>query len=96
MIPGGLEGDTGRVTQRQCWRLTGSESVPGLFDEIDGVLIVVEVDVIPLDRFSRIFSLFDLENGLVEILLQLFVGIVDTKLLEAVYLHKIEREREKS
>jgi hypothetical protein len=62
--------------------------VPGLLNEIDGVLVVVEVDVVPLDRLSRVFSLLDLENGLVEVLLQLFVGVVDTELLKAVYLYR--------
>ena len=58
------------------------------FHQLDAILIVVEFDVGPIDFLAGILLLFELENRLIEKLLQLFVGIIDTKLLEAVHLLK--------
>ena len=47
-----------------------------------------EINKCPLDAFFLIFFLFEDEHVMVEELLELFIGEVDTKLLKAVTLLK--------
>lgn len=51
--------------------------------------IVEEINVAPVDAFALVFLLFVFENVLIEIELQMFVGEVDTKLLEVVLIAEI-------
>ncbi len=46
-----------------------------------------ESDGLPLDSLLGVFLLFQLENMLVEVELQVLVGVVDAQLLETVFLH---------
>ena len=58
-----------------------------LFDELDASLQVhTEIDEDPLDTFALVLFLLKNEHVMVEKLLQLLVGEVDTKLLETVEL----------
>ena len=50
------------------------------------MLVVFELDVAPFNALIDIFFLFKSEHMLVELLLKLFVGIVDTELLERILL----------
>ena len=59
-------------------------------DEVDAGLVVVEVDHLPLDPLLDILLLLQLEHVLVELLLQLLVGVVDTELLEGIRLESLE------
>jgi hypothetical protein len=56
------------------------------FNEIEALLVVVEGDGGPVDSLCSVLSLLQLEDVLVEELLELLVGKVDTHLLEAVHL----------
>ncbi len=47
-------------------------------------LVVNKLDVGPVDRLALVLCLLHFEDVLVEVLLQLLVGQVDTKLLEIV------------
>lgn len=46
-----------------------------------------ESDGLPLDSLLGVLLLFQLENMLVEVELQVLVGVVDAQLLETVFLH---------
>ena len=46
--------------------------------------VVREVDVGPVDTFQTVLLLFPCEERLVEVVLQLLIGDVDAKLLEAI------------
>ena len=61
-----------------------------LFDEVDaGLQVHAEVDEGPDDPFSLVLLLLHNEHVVVEELLQLLVGEVDAKLLEAVELENM-------
>jgi hypothetical protein len=47
------------------------------------VLVVLELEVFPVDSLCCVCFLFQLENVLDEELLKTFVGVVDAKLLKA-------------
>lgn len=47
-------------------------------DQVDGRLVVAEVDMLPGDPLLAVFALLQLEDVLVEVELQRLVGIVDT------------------
>src|SRR4051812_37000854 len=64
------------VKQRQDTQLA--------FDEVDTWLVVGEIDESPVDLLADVLFLLELEDMLVELLLQLLVGIVDAELLERV------------
>lgn len=53
------------------------------FYQLEACRIVQEGDVFPPDTFLTIFFLFILENMLIEIILQMLISIVDTKLFKA-------------
>lgn len=57
-----------------------------LFDgnQIERVLIVNKLDVLPTDVLLIVFLLFQFENVSDEKLLQVLVGVVDAKLLKTV------------
>jgi len=62
-----------------------------LVDEIDGGLRVkTEIDEGPVDLFTEVLLLLELEHVVVEELLQLLVGVVDADLLERVLLEDFE------
>jgi len=46
------------------------------------MLVVLELDVAPLDAFIDVFLLLQSEHVLVELLLQFFVCVIDAQLLE--------------
>lgn len=54
------------------------------------VLVVGELDEVPLDVLAAVLLLLHLEHELVELLLQLFVRVVDQELLEVVVLERFE------
>jgi len=61
--------------------------VADLLDEFNGWLeIETEVNERPLDAFALVFLLFQHEHRMIEQLLELLVGVVDTKLLKRVCL----------
>jgi hypothetical protein len=67
------------------------DTVGTLVDEIDGGLRVkTEIDEGPVDLFLQVLLLFELEHVVIEELLQLFVGVIDANLLEAVLLEDFE------
>lgn len=45
-----------------------------------------ESDGLPLDTFFCIFLLFQLENVLVKVELQVLVGVINAQLFEAIFL----------
>ena len=51
-----------------------------------GLQVQPEVDEVPLDALALVLLLLQDEHGVVEELLQLLVGVVDTQLLEGVHL----------
>lgn len=54
-----------------------------LLDEIDaGLQVQAKVNEVPLDALPLVFFLLQDEHGVVEELLQLFIGVVDAQLLE--------------
>ena len=54
------------------------------FDQVDAGLVVGEVDELPVDLLAEVLLLFELEDVLVELLLQLLVGEVDAELFEGI------------
>ncbi len=52
-------------------------------DQIEGVLIVDELDVLPADVLLVVLLLFQFEDVAHEELLQVLVGVIDAELLEA-------------
>jgi len=56
-------------------------------DELDaGLQVEAEVDEVPLDALPLVLLLLQDEHGVVEELLQAFVGVVDAELLKRVVL----------
>ncbi|KAL3493238.1 hypothetical protein BJX62DRAFT_201257 [Aspergillus germanicus] len=61
------------------------------FDQINcGLQVFAEVDKLPLNLLSCIFFLLQNKHVVIEELLQLFVGVVDAQLLEAICLKYLE------
>lgn len=54
------------------------------------MLVVFELDVLPLDSFLLVLHLFECEHVLVELLLQFLVCVVDAQLFERVFLENLE------
>ena len=48
----------------------------------------VEGNILPLNLFFRVFLLFQLENMLVVVKLQILVRVINAELLETVFLRK--------
>lgn len=48
------------------------------------MLVVLELDITPLDSFIDVFFLLQCEHVLVELLLKLFICVIDTQLLKRV------------
>ena len=59
-----------------------------LGNQVNGRLVVVELYHCPVNAFTCVFSLFQLEYMFVEIKLQRLVGVVDAQLFKAIH-HKI-------
>ena len=53
--------------------------------DLNSSMIVLEWNWSPFQLFLGIFSLFDFENDLVEMVLETFVGKIYTKLFETVF-----------
>ena len=66
------------------------EHAQRLLDQVDTRLIVVVVDEGPVELLAHVLLLFQLENVLIELLLQLLVGVVDAELFETVDLERFE------
>mmetsp|Transcript_87204 Transcript_87204/g.262030 ORF Transcript_87204/g.262030 Transcript_87204/m.262030 type:complete len:223 (-) Transcript_87204:298-966(-) len=60
--------------------------------EVQALLIVNELDVLPLDALRFILSLLGLEDIPIELLLQPLIGVVDGQLLERIDLEIFETE----
>ena len=60
-------------------------------NEVDGGLVVGEVDVLPADLLLAVLGLLQPEDVLVEEVLQRLVGVVDAQLLEAVHLEILHK-----
>lgn len=56
------------------------------------VLVIRELDEVPLDPLAAVLLLLHLEHELVELLLQLLVRVVDQELFEVVVLERLEPE----
>lgn len=50
--------------------------------ELEAARVVDKLDVDPVNPFALVFFLFVLEDVLIEIVLEVLVGVVDTKLFE--------------
>lgn len=55
-----------------------------VFDKIDTWLIIVKFNHIPNDSLFEVLFLFQFEHMLIELLLQLLVGIINRKLFEGI------------
>ena len=55
-------------------------------NQVNGWLVVLEVNDRPINSLPRILCLFESEHVLVEVELKCFIGIVDAQLLEGIYL----------
>ena len=55
---------------------------PGFFNHVNGMLVVLKRNALPLNSFLFVLLLLQSEHMLVELLLELLVGIVDAQLLE--------------
>lgn len=53
------------------------------FYQLEAGCIIHELNVCPADTFLTVFFLFILKNMLIEIILQMLISIVDTKLFKA-------------
>ena len=63
-----------------------------LLDEIEDVLVVLEFDHIPIDALAHVLLLLQLEHEPIELLLEGFVAVIYTQLLEGVRLEGFEPE----
>lgn len=61
-------------------------------DQVKGVLVVNEFDVLPVDTFVIVFFLLELEYMLNEKLLEIFVCIVNAELFKAVVIEIFKAE----
>ena len=61
-------------------------------DEVERLLVVDELDVVPVDGLVVVLLLLHLEDVLDEELLQVLVGVVDAELLERVGAEVFEAE----
>ena len=61
-------------------------------NHVDGVLVVLERNALPLDTLSLILLLLESEHVLVELLLQFLVRIINTELLKRVLCENLETE----
>lgn len=59
-------------------------------NQVQGILIVDEFYVLPIDSLVIVLLLLQFENVLYEELLQILVGIVDAELLETVVIEVLE------
>jgi hypothetical protein len=64
-------------TQKSVWLV---------FNQVQHSLVVLELNISPLDLLLRVLLLLHLEDVAVEELLDLFVRIIDAELLKAVFL----------
>lgn len=60
---------------------------------VEGILVVLVVDVLPNNAFTGVLLLLQLENVPDEELLQLLVGKVDAQLLKAATVQQIQQKR---
>jgi len=66
-------------------------------DEVDaGLQVQAKVDEVPLDALPLVLLLLQDEHGVVEELLQLLVGVVDTQLLKGVQLQGFGKAKKDS
>eukprot|EP01137_Pigoraptor_chileana_P023535 Opistho-2@89969 len=61
-------------------------------DEIEALLVVDPLDVGPVDVLLCVLGLFNRKDVLIEVLLELLVGVVDAHLLKAVLLEVLKSE----
>jgi len=66
-----------------------------VLNQVYGVLVVLELDVLPADSLPYVLFLFHVEHLLVEHLLQLFVCVVYAQLLERILLEYLEAKNVK-
>jgi len=82
----GKEGLVGGLREHALLLKDGQDA-HGLLDQVDaGLQIHTEVDERPLDALLLVLLLLQDEHVMVEELLQTFVGVVDTQLLERIVL----------
>lgn len=65
-----------------------------LFDcnQIQSILVVYKFNVLPVDSFQIVFFLFQLEDVTHKKLLQVFIGVINAKLLETVVVEVLKTE----
>ena len=61
-------------------------------DQVEGLLVVDELDVMPVDGLHVVLLLLQLEDVTNEKLLQIFVGVVDAKLEKKLNSTNIPRK----
>lgn len=61
-----------------------------MFNQLNGLVIVFKFDTTPVDTFFRVLLLFFCEHVLVELLLQLFVCVVNVQLLKSIFCENLE------
>ena len=54
------------------------------------MLVVLELDITPLNSLVDVLFLFQCEHVLVELLLKFFVGVIDAKLFEWIFSEDFE------
>jgi hypothetical protein len=64
-----------------------------VLDQLDAVAAIGKLDHVPLHALGDVLALLELKERVVELLLQLLVGVVDVELLERVDLEVLKAER---
>ena len=65
---------------------------PCLLNHVYSVLVVLEWDTLPLNTFLFILLLLQSEHVLVELLLQLLIGVINTELFKGVLCKDLKSE----
>jgi len=87
-----------QLLQQQTWKRNVIKYIENArrvfsFDEVAHDLVVKVLDRSPLDTLMVVLFLFGLESQLDEELLQLFIDIIDTELLESIFLYVVNFEK---
>mmetsp|Transcript_62344 Transcript_62344/g.171391 ORF Transcript_62344/g.171391 Transcript_62344/m.171391 type:complete len:225 (-) Transcript_62344:211-885(-) len=84
------EGLVGLVARAEE-RVERRENALGVaLDQLDARLVVLEINVVPVDPLLLVVGLLDLEDRLVELALEGLVGVVNQELLERVNLELLK------
>ena len=56
-----------------------------MLNQVNSTLIIYKFNLLPFDVFLSVLFLFHSEHVLIELLLKFFIGIVNAKLLKAIF-----------